>query len=113
MLDLGRLQRLAEAAQEGWCHNDALDFRDEITPSVLLALVERVREAETACADLVRIADETTNTVPRHDGPPDGPGHCHLVHAVWDADGEPCEWCHAWDRVRVLGSRSTTEKENE
>lgn len=33
---------------------------------------------------------------------PDAPGHSHRVQGKWDATGQPCDWCAAWNKLRAM-----------
>lgn len=38
----------------------------------------------------------------------DAPGHGHRVQGKWDATGQPCDWCTAWNKLRAMLAAAPT-----
>ena len=71
----------------------------------MLKFLRRLFPNNEARALLIEVHDYLeSDRVDRHDD--NAPGHCHGSPGIWDATGEPCEWCATWRRVREYVKRS-------
>jgi len=74
-------------------------------PAVLLLRRIVLEDRREKAHDLLRDVVSHLESDHLHEDDGNAPGHCHGRPGIWDATGEPCEWCATFRRAREYVKR--------